>query len=291
MEVATLPIDQIKVTGHNFREVFEVNELADSLKHDGQLQPIVVTHDKRLISGERRLRAAQLAGLKLVDCKYQDVRDDDHLRALGVIENLQREDYTPSESARAIAWYKTYCQRNGHVTTRHDGGRGRKKNPMDRTFAEKVSEETGIGESTVARKARIGEKMSDSVAAALDDGDINEKQAEQLVRVNKELQDEIVDDVKGKDIHETKAIVEDKIKNAPPQVKIDGVPVETFAQRLFKDMERLEDKIQIAFERKIWCENGSETSRFVHFFRQHLDFCVYLEKALDRDPTQKTVGL
>lgn len=284
MEVASLPIEQIKITGHNFRELFQVEELAQSLKHDGQLQPIVITPDKQLISGERRLRAMKMAGLKVIDCRFKSVHNDDHLRALGVIENLQREDYTPSESARAIAWYKNYCQKNGHVTTKQDVGRGRKKNPSEHNFAEKLSKETGIGESTIGRKARIGERMSDCVAAALDDGDINEKQVEQLVRADKEVQDRIVDDVKGKGLEETKSIVEHEIKNAPPQMKIDGVPLETFAQRLYKDIERLEDKIQIALEKKIWRENGSDSSRFIHFFRQHLDFCVYMEKELDREP-------
>lgn len=76
-------------------------ELAASIKTRGLLQPIVVKRDTDgflIMAGERRWRAAQLAGLEAVPAL---VRDDDPL-AVAMIENLQREDLTPLEEAEGL---------------------------------------------------------------------------------------------------------------------------------------------------------------------------------------------
>lgn len=79
-------------------------ELAASIKAHGLAQPIVVSYDSisktyELIAGERRLRASQLAGLKEVDVVVRTPRDDRQRLALTLIENLQREDLNPVETA------------------------------------------------------------------------------------------------------------------------------------------------------------------------------------------------
>ena len=84
-----------------------LEELAGSMRQHGVLQPVVVTRGAAgggyyLIAGERRWRAAQLAGLERIPAVVRDVESDDDRLALALIENLQREDLTPIEEARAF---------------------------------------------------------------------------------------------------------------------------------------------------------------------------------------------
>ncbi len=83
-----------------------LEELAASLRQHGLLQPVVVTHAAaggyHLITGERRWRAAQLAGIERIPAVVREVESDTDRLALALIENLQREDLTPIEEARAF---------------------------------------------------------------------------------------------------------------------------------------------------------------------------------------------
>lgn len=105
--VLRVPIDKIRPNHLQPRRHFApeaLSELAASIKLHGLAQPIVVSFDAvsktyELIAGERRLRASQLAGLKEVDVVVRAPRDDRHRLALTLIENLQREDLNPIETA------------------------------------------------------------------------------------------------------------------------------------------------------------------------------------------------
>lgn len=82
----------------------EIDELAESIKHNGILQPVLVreTPDGKfeLIAGERRWRAASLAGLHTIPAMVKQVSDHEIVE-LALIENIQRSDLTPIEVARA----------------------------------------------------------------------------------------------------------------------------------------------------------------------------------------------
>ncbi len=82
-----------------------LNELADSITSQGVIQPLVVrkvTYDKyEIIAGERRWRAAKIAGLDKVPAIVREI-DDQVALAIGLIENIQRESLTPLEEARAL---------------------------------------------------------------------------------------------------------------------------------------------------------------------------------------------
>jgi len=88
---------------HQFDED-ALEELADSIRHDGVQEPVLVRRntagDYELISGERRVRASVMADLATIPAICRDVSDRDLLR-LGLIENIQREDLNPIETARA----------------------------------------------------------------------------------------------------------------------------------------------------------------------------------------------
>ena len=83
----------------------KLQELADSIKSQGVIQPIVVRsigQDKfEIVAGERRWRAAQLAGMQQVPVVIKDI-DDRTAMAVALIENIQREDLNPLEEAEAL---------------------------------------------------------------------------------------------------------------------------------------------------------------------------------------------
>lgn len=81
-----------------------LNELAISIKEHGVIQPIIVKKEGyryTIIAGERRWRASRLAGLKTIPCLIKEYSDK-QISEIAIIENLQREDLNPIESARAI---------------------------------------------------------------------------------------------------------------------------------------------------------------------------------------------
>ena len=101
-----IPIDLIDPSSLQPRSVFDetkLDELAQSITANGVVQPLLLRrHGPRyeLIAGERRWRAAQLAGLSKVPAIIRNVPDDKVLE-LALIENIQREDLNPIEEARA----------------------------------------------------------------------------------------------------------------------------------------------------------------------------------------------
>jgi len=81
-----------------------LSELSESLKRDGVMQPLLVRQDGStytIIAGERRYRAARIAGLDQVPVILMDNVDDTRMLQLALVENLQREDLNPMETAEA----------------------------------------------------------------------------------------------------------------------------------------------------------------------------------------------
>ena len=105
-EVMQLSPDTISPNPHQPRQLFDesaLDELAASIKQHGILQPVVVSQvggKYQLIAGERRLRAAKLAGLKKVPAIIRSFDEQQKLE-LALIENLQRQDLNPVETAAA----------------------------------------------------------------------------------------------------------------------------------------------------------------------------------------------
>jgi len=103
-----LGIDQIKRGSYQPRRHFDpelMQELADSLKSEGLIQPILVRPDAQgnyeLIAGERRWRAAQLAGFTEIPSIVREL-EDRSVAAVSLIENIQRKDLNPLEEAEAL---------------------------------------------------------------------------------------------------------------------------------------------------------------------------------------------
>jgi ParB family chromosome partitioning protein len=103
--ISSLLISQIEANPFNPRTNFEdeaLRELSDSIKEHGIIQPLTVRklgRDKyQLISGERRFRASQLAGLEEVPC-YIRIANDQNMLEMALVENIQREDLNAVEVA------------------------------------------------------------------------------------------------------------------------------------------------------------------------------------------------
>ncbi len=103
-----IPIEWIKAGRYQPRKAFDheaLQELAESIRHQGIIQPIVLRplaeNQYEIIAGERRWRAAQIAGIAEVPAVIRDVSDQAAL-AVALIENIQREQLNPIEEARAI---------------------------------------------------------------------------------------------------------------------------------------------------------------------------------------------
>jgi len=103
-----LPLDLISPGAYQPRSIFDTDrleELATSIRHQGVIQPIVVRvlADDRyeLVAGERRWRAAQLAGLDEIPAIIRKVPDEIAI-AMALVENIQREDLNPIEEASAL---------------------------------------------------------------------------------------------------------------------------------------------------------------------------------------------
>ncbi|MFH2069706.1 MAG: ParB/RepB/Spo0J family partition protein [Elusimicrobiota bacterium] len=107
-EIRKLPVDKIKPNKYQARKKFDrakLEELAHSIKEKGIIQPLLVTPsvipgEYELIAGERRLRAAKIAGVTEIPSIIRQATDKDRYQ-ISLIENLQREDLDPIEEAKA----------------------------------------------------------------------------------------------------------------------------------------------------------------------------------------------
>ena len=102
--VAMLPLSQISINPFQPRKEFDpdaIQELSDSIKVHGLIQPITVRSlggdSYQLISGERRMRASNLAGLEAIPAYIRAAANDQEMLELALIENIQRQDLNPIE--------------------------------------------------------------------------------------------------------------------------------------------------------------------------------------------------
>ena len=102
-----LDINSIRPNENQPRKVFDpekIEELANSIKEHGVIQPIVVRNmgdGYEIVAGERRWRAARKAGLNEVPCIVRELTDEQNM-LFAIIENMQREDLNPIEEAQGL---------------------------------------------------------------------------------------------------------------------------------------------------------------------------------------------
>ncbi len=189
-----VPIEFLKPNPRNPRRAFsdaELGELAESIKQHGVIQPIVVRPVKgvqdryEIIAGERRWRAAQIAGLHDVPIVPVDVSDSDALE-IAIIENVQREDLNPMEEAQGYHTLAAEFKRSQEDIAKIVGkSRSHVANTMRLTkLPAEVQAYIALGQLSAGHaRALIG--VPDPLAAAkriVEEG-LNVRQAEALAHV------------------------------------------------------------------------------------------------------------
>jgi ParB family chromosome partitioning protein len=166
-----------------------LEELAESIKAQGVMQPIVVRPlDKdryEIIAGERRWRATQLAGLEKIPCVIREVPDEAAI-AMALIENIQREDLNPMEEAFALK---------------------RLQDEFELTQQE-VANAVGKSRTTVTNLLRLI-ALTDDVKKLLEHGDLEMGHARSLLSLDSSDQRDIARQVvaKGLSVRQTEALV------------------------------------------------------------------------------------
>ena len=167
-QVRWLPVEQIAPNPHQPRREFApgpLAELAESIRRHGIIQPLTVRHSAdgwELIAGERRLRAAKLAGLQTVPCLEMQVDEQDSA-ILALIENIQRRDLHYLEEAAAIA---AYLRQSGSTQ-------------------EEAAALLGRSPSALANKLRLL-RLSPDCCRLLTEHDLTERHARALLRLEDE---------------------------------------------------------------------------------------------------------
>jgi ParB family chromosome partitioning protein len=153
----TLPLERVRPGRYQPRVQFDpdsLEELAGSIRAQGIIQPIVVRavdDGYEIIAGERRWRAAQLAGLDTIPVIVRDV-DDETAIALALIENIQRENLNPLEEATALKQLVDEFQLT-HQEVASAVGRSR---PMVSNLLRLLDLPEGVRELVAARKLEMG---------------------------------------------------------------------------------------------------------------------------------------
>lgn len=199
-----LPVDLIQRGQYQPRRDFDpfaLQELADSIKAQGVMQPIVVrpiaNERFEIIAGERRWRAVQLAGMDSIPVLIRNVSDEATI-AMSLIENIQREDLNPIEEAYALE---------------------RLQDEFDMT-QQQVADAVGKSRSAVANLLRLMSLQSD-VRTLLEHGDLDMGHARCLLTLDADQQIQLARRVvaKGLSVRQTEALVRqlqsDKPKSEP----------------------------------------------------------------------------
>jgi len=219
----------------NFDEK-EIKELAESIKNQGLIQPIVVretsSNSYEIIAGERRWRACQLAGLHSVNCVVMSV-DDKSVYELALIENIQRENLNVIEEAKA---YKNLIELNSI------------KN-------EELSKKIGKSSSHISNLIRILD-LDGEIHQMIIDGKISMGHARALIGVPNAVE-------KAKEIFEKKMSVRDVEKSTSKHKQTRKKQREKDPN--IADLEKeLSDKIGLKTEIE-FSENGSSGSLKLYY--------------------------
>lgn len=196
-----------------------LEELADSIRSQGVMQPIVVRPigDDRyeIIAGERRWRAAQLAELDVIPAVIREVSDQVAL-ALAVIENIQRENLNPVEEAMALK---------------------RLQDEFELT-QQQVADAVGKSRAQVANLMRLL-SLDPEVQTLLERGDLDMGHARALLALSGAAQRSAAHDVVDKDltVRATEALVKQLLEGAP--TKPDSQPRSTDVVRLENQLGEL----------------------------------------------------
>jgi len=222
-ELRDLPVDLLQRGRYQPRTHMEqsaLEDLAKSIKVQGIIQPIVVralSKDKyEIIAGERRWRAAQLAGLDKVPAVIRNIPDEAAI-AVALIENIQRENLNPIEEAMALQRLATEFK----------------------LTHEQAAESVGRSRAAVTNLLRLL-SLNPNVRELLEDGTLDMGHGRALLALQGNTQSQAAKEVvkKGLSVRETEQLVRRLLDKKPAKKKNAGVDADTRALQ-----EQLSDKL------------------------------------------------
>jgi ParB family chromosome partitioning protein len=235
-----IPVGRISPNPYQPRKRFDADSLAAlsaSILEHGVIQPILVTETidgYQLITGERRLRAAQAAGLERIPAVVRQLADRDQLE-LALVENLQRDDLDPIETADA---YRQLIDEFGF--TQDD-----------------LATRVGRARSTVTNTLRLLD-LAPETRSAIADGRLSEGHGRALGGLPTDLQDRILDSVIGQElsVRQTEELVR-RLREPKPDTK--AAPERTPDP----DLERVEEDLRRALGTKVSLARSRRGGRIV----------------------------
>ena len=257
--ISEIPIDQIEVNPFQPRTDFNpdaLQELADSIKVQGIIQPITVRalseSEFQLISGERRLQASKLAGLDTIPA-YIRTADDQQMLEMALIENIQRENLNAIEIALSYQRLLSECSLK----------------------QEELGVRVGKNRTTVNNYLRLL-KLPPAIQVALRDGKISMGHARAIINIeNIDLQLEIFKKIIAEDLSVRK--VEELVRGSSVKKKEEPASRDQLNPEIAKLQEKLTShfgtKIQIKADQnnkgeiKIPFVSAEELDRILELFR------------------------
>jgi ParB family chromosome partitioning protein len=235
-----IPTSRITSNPHQPRRRFDPDGLASltqSIVEHGVLQPILVTETLdgyQLVAGERRLRAAQAAGFDRIPAIVRQLVDREQLE-IALVENLQREDLDPLETAEA---YRQLIDDFGFSQ-------------------DDLATRVGRARSTVANTLRLLD-LAPGVQAAVADGRLTEGHGRALGGLATEIQDRVLGSVIGQDlsVRQTEELVR-RLRAPRPE------PATETTRRGDPDLERVEEDLRRALGTKVSLARSRRGGRIV----------------------------
>ena len=203
VNVLNVEIEKIKFSRYQPRSVIDdekLDELKESIVSQGIIQPLIVRETAsdgyELIAGERRLRAAKLAGLESAPVVVKEVNDEE-INKIGLIENLQREDLNPIDEARGIQ----RLQREFNLTQ------------------EDLGKSLGKSRAAVANSMRLLQ-LSKEVQDLLQAGSLNMGHARPLLSLPEGVQESFAKKISknGMSVRQTEALVKSYQEQKNPKI-------------------------------------------------------------------------
>ena len=234
----SLKISEIHPNPYQPRQIFDeakLKELADSIAQHGVFTPILVRKSAigyELISGERRLKASQIAGKTEIPALLVDF-DDQQMMEISLLENIQRENLNAIEEAKA---YRQLMERMNYTQ-------------------EKLSERVGKSREHIANSLRLL-KLPETVQTYMEEGKLTMGQARPLITlestelINKIARKAIKEGLSARAVEKLASSYKNRDQNKKPPVKLDPATyeVQKNLQKMFATKVRItENSINITY--------------------------------------------
>lgn len=257
--ISYININDIKPNENQPRKTFneeKIEELADSIKEHGLIQPVVLRKSGKgyeIVAGERRWRACRKAGLKEIPCIIKDINDEENM-LIAIIENMQREDLNPVEEAEGL-------------------------NQMIEVFGmtqEQVSKSVGKSRPYITNALRLL-KLPEEIRQMLSEGKLSTGHARAIAGVeSKAKQIKIAEQVVANEL---------SVRETEKLTKEEKTPAKRPAKRKAEknaDVKRVEEDLKLVLGTKVNLEQKGKKGKIEieYYSREELERLIELLKTL-----------